>query len=80
MAPNWVFERRTGEQAFTETFTPTDPGLTASCQARPAQCTDTITRGLLSGMQPIMASLSGMETVFPDELAMAAFRPLRVMT
>lgn len=57
MAPNWVFPcgPTNQDQCFTETFVPSDTSMAVSCVFRSASCTDSVTRGLLSGLQPVMA-------------------------
>lgn len=61
MAPNYVYESH-GEQLVTNTLA-TAPVL-ASCNAHPSVCTDAVTRGLLSGLQPM---LTGDESLFPQD-------------
>ena len=57
MAPNWVFPcgPTNQDQCLTEAFVPTDTSVAMSCVFRSAACVDSVTRGLLSGLQPIMA-------------------------
>jgi hypothetical protein len=61
MAPNYVYTAH-GEQLVTNTLT-SGPVL-ASCNVRPGPCADAITRGLLSGLQPM---LTGDESLFPAD-------------
>ena len=61
MAPNYVYTSH-GEQLVTNTLT-SGPVL-ASCNVRPGPCADAVTRGLLSGLQPM---LTGDESLFPAD-------------
>jgi hypothetical protein len=56
MAPNWVFPcgPTNQQQCFTEGFVPSNTSMAVSCVFRSPHCLDSVTRGLLSGLQPIM--------------------------
>lgn len=66
LGPNWVYQCGNGgnKECYTESFNPLDADLDASCVAQSARCVDAVTRGLLSGLQPILAP---SETLFPEE-------------
>lgn len=63
MAPNYVYK---SSNQFYVTNTLASAPVQASCSARPGVCADAITRGLLSGMQPMMGV---NESVFPEDRA-----------
>ncbi len=69
MAPNWVYPCQnpidnTRGECFTTTLHAKNAAIDVSCAANSKHCADSITRGLLSGLQPL---LSQTETLFPDE-------------
>lgn len=69
MAPNWVYPCRdpvtnSPAECFTTTLHAKNGAIDASCAANSQHCADSITRGLLSGLQPL---LNQVETLFPDE-------------
>jgi hypothetical protein len=61
MAPNYVYNYR-GQQYVTNVLT--SAPVMASCDTRPTVCADAVTRGLLSGLQPL---LTGSESLFPED-------------
>jgi hypothetical protein len=69
MAPNFLFPCNNlrvmgGERVcFTNTFDPRNVALDAACAAQPMVCLDAITRGLMSGLQPIV---SAHDSVLPE--------------
>jgi hypothetical protein len=56
MAPNWVYAcGPLGQsQCFTEAFDPLNSQMAFAAVASSGSAVDAVTRGLLSGMQPIM--------------------------
>jgi hypothetical protein len=63
MAPNYVYTYR-GQEYVTNVLA--SAPVLASCDVRPTVCADAVTRGLLSGMQPM---LTGTESLFPQDQA-----------
>jgi hypothetical protein len=74
LAPNWVYSCDPASQAspgylaplcVTQALSAQDSvALDASCALRSDRCVDALTRGLLSGLQPL---LSPQDTLFPEE-------------
>lgn len=64
MAPNWVFRCGANQSCVTNRYDTSNPAIDASCVAQSARCVDSVTRGLLSGLQPL---LHPSETLFPEE-------------
>jgi hypothetical protein len=62
MAPNFLFPCNParvmgGDRVcFTNTYDPRNVALDAACAAQPLVCLDAITRGLLTGLQPIVST------------------------
>ena len=56
MAPNWVYPcgPTWQDQCVTDHFDPLNLGMAFSAVTRGASAVDSVTRGLLSGLQPIM--------------------------
>lgn len=66
MAPNFVYPcgRAGFDQCWTNTFEYHNADMQMGCLTNSTVCVDSVTRGLLSGLQPL---LSTTETLFPEE-------------
>jgi len=66
MAPNWIYpcHQNSSSDCFTNVLDVKKPAIEASCFSKSQYCADAVTRGLLTGLQPL---LNQSETLFPEE-------------
>lgn len=54
MAPNWVYPCGRNGQCVTNLYQTSNYALDASCAAAAPECVDSVTRGLLSRLRPVL--------------------------